>query len=370
MIELELLGVDEALAADIEWPDVYLTPAYGRAIEASDDAIWRVAVWRPGPIVYPYLERRVDPELARPGAFDVVSPYGYAGAWAGPGVDLEQWRAFRIAWRAAMIERGGLAEFVRAGGFVSGYQAMLEADPDLAVRQRSSTVAIDVARPFEVAWSAAESRARNKTRKAQKLGYAWSCRPCTLADVSAGSSFRQLYESTMRRVEARAYYVFPDAYYQALAQGLGERLGLIEVSHPERGLGVSGIFFTWGPNLHLHLVGNESWALSDGAGNLLYHGLIEWACARPEIERLHVGGGLSHEDKLFYFKRGFGGHAIPFVTASSILDPDRYRLAVERRAEQLGCAVERLTCSDYFPAYRAAPKPLLDEAAEAAEAGT
>ncbi|HVI03353.1 MAG TPA: GNAT family N-acetyltransferase [Enhygromyxa sp.] len=362
MSELELLDVDQALDAAIEWPDVYLTPAYGRASEASDGAVWRVAVWRPGPILYPYLERPVDRELAPGGAFDVVSPYGYAGAWAAPGVSLEQWRAFRIAWRAAMIERGGIAEFVRAGGFVSGYAAMLEADPSLVVRQRTSTVAIDVARPFAAAWAAAESRARTKTRKAQKHGYSWSCRPCTPADVAASSSFRQLYESTMRRVEARPYYLFPDTYYQALARGLGDRLGVIEVRHPERGLGVSGIFFEWGPNLHLHLVGSESWALGDGAGNLLYHGLIEWACARPHSQRLHVGGGLTHEDKLFYFKRGFGGHAIPFVTASSILDPDRHQLAVERRAEQCGCTVERLSSSGYFPAYRATPAPLAAEA--------
>lgn len=365
MSELELLSVDEALDADIDWPDVYLTPAYGRATEASDDARWRVAIQRrPGPIVFPYLERAVDPELGLgPNeAFDVVSPYGYAGAWGAPGVGLEQWRAFRIAWRAAMRERGGIAEFVRAGGFVTGYQAMLEADPQLTLRQQSSTVAIDVARPFELAWAAAESRARTKTRKAQKRGYVWSCRPCTPADVSPGSGFRQLYESTMRRVEARPYYLFPDAYYEALAHGLGERLGLIEVRHPERGLGVSGIFFDWGPNLHLHLVGNHSWALAEGAGNLLYHGLIEWACAREQSKQLHVGGGLSHEDRLFYFKRGFGGHAIPFVTASSILDPARYRLAVERRAELLGCTAEQLHASDYFPAYRATPKPVIAEA--------
>lgn len=356
--ELECLDVEQAARrGDIDWPDVYLTPTYGRAVEASDGAPWELAVWRPGPILYPYLRRPVDPELLAD-AFDVVSPYGYAGAWAAPGVGPEQWRAFRAAWREAIVARGGVAEFVRAGGFVAGYEAMLAADPTLERHSQSSTVAIDVGRSFEDAWAAAEGRARTKTRKAKKRGYTWSCRPCTAADVGPGSSFRALYEGTMRRVEARPYYLFPDAYYQALAAGLGQRLLLIEVGHAERGLGVSALAYAWAPNLHLHLVGNETWALRDGAGNLLYHGLVEWACAQPRFTGLHVGGGLSPEDRLFYFKRGFGGHAIPFVTARAILDPARYAAAVEGRAAQLGSSVAGLGRTGYFPRYRAsAPEP-------------
>lgn len=357
MSELEFLSVEQAEAAALDYPDVYLTPAYGRAAEASDGASWELAVWRPGPILYPTLRRPVDPELL-PDAFDVVSPYGYAGAWAPPSVGVEQWRAFRGAWREAMVARGAVAEFLRAGGFVRGYEAMLAADPALERRSETSTVAIDLARSFEDAWAAAEGRARTKTRKAKKRGYTWSCRPCTPADVEDGSPFRALYDGTMRRVDARSYYLFPAAYYRALAEGLGARLLLIEVEHPEQGLGVSGLAFDWAPNLHLHLVGNQTWAMRDGAGNLLYHGLIEWACAQDRFTRLHVGGGLSHEDRLYFFKRGFGGHATPFVTAAAILDRPRYTEAVERRARQLGCEVAALAGSDYFPAYRAsAPAP-------------
>lgn len=354
MSALRILDAESAGATGLSWADVYLSPAYGRATAASDDAPWRVAIWDDGAIVFPFLERACDPALELGGAaFDVVSPYGYAGAWAAEGVGDEDWRAFRTSWRQAMRERGAVAEFVRAGGFVDGWQAMLRADATLEVHSRGNTVAIAVDRPFEDAWAAAESRARTKTRKARKRGYTWSCRPCTAADVAAGSSFRRLYEGTMTRVEARAYYTFPDEYYAALADGLGDRLGLIEVRHPERGLGLSGLFFAWPPNLHLHLVGNEPWALRDGAGNLLYHGLVEWACEQEAFTRLHVGGGISEDDRLFYFKRGFGGHAIPFVTARSILDRDRYSLAVERRAAQLGCSVEALAGAGYFPAYRA-----------------
>ena len=363
MTTLEFHSPDQAARLGLEWDDVYLSPAYGRAVEASDGAQWELAVWRPGPIVYPYLRRPLDAALL-PDAFDVVSPYGYAGAWAAPGVGPAQWRAFRRAWREAIVARGAVAEFVRAGGFVSGYEAMLEADPALELLRETTTVAIDVARSFENAWAAAEGRARTKTRKAKKRGYTWSCRPCTLADVGPESSFRALYEGTMRRVEARPYYLFPTAYYEALA-ALGPRLLLIEVRHPDKGLGVSALAFDWAPKLHLHLVGNHSWALREGAGNLLYHGLVEWACEQGRFSRLHVGGGLSHEDRLFYFKRGFGGHAIPFVTASAILDPARYDAAVERHAQQLGCAPAGLRRSAYFPSYRASapePEPALEAA--------
>src|SRR5688500_15775464 len=106
MSELQILSVDEARSADVAWPDMYFTPEYGAAAEASEGSGWFVAVWSRGPIVFPFLKRPVPSELGTPGLFDVVSPYGYCGTWAPDDVDLAQWQQFRTELRAALREQG------------------------------------------------------------------------------------------------------------------------------------------------------------------------------------------------------------------------------------------------------------------------
>lgn len=353
MGRLELLSIEEAARRPIPWPDVYFTPRYGAAVEASDHGVWELAIWEPGPIVFPYLKRPIDPKIAGEEArFDVVSPYGYAGTWAPPDLGDSEWRGFRAKLRESLRAAGAVAEFQRLSGLVPGREALLAADPDLKGVHHQDTVAIPLARGYEACWAAAEGRSRTKTRKARRLGYTWSCRQATPQDVARGSTFRTLYEATMRRVDAKPYYLFPDGYYERLQRGLGSILFVVEVSAADGKVGASGLFMDWRPLLHLHLVGNEPWAMGDGAGNLLYDGLVRWACEQGCFERLHVGGGNRPADRLYYFKRGFGGEAVPLWLARSVLDPEAYPRLVAAHAAATGRSVAELEAR-YFPAYRA-----------------
>ena len=156
MNELKILPVESALSAGVEWPDVYFTPAYGHACEVSDSAPWEVAVSDSGRIVFPFLKRHVDPSIAGfEGAFDVVSPYGYAGTWVAPGVSQREVTSFRKSLRSALAERGGLAEFHRCSGLVPGVEMVEAADPLLAVERLHDTVGIDLTRGYEACWAAA-----------------------------------------------------------------------------------------------------------------------------------------------------------------------------------------------------------------------
>ena len=90
MDELSFLSRHEAEALAIPWPDAYFSPGYGAAVEASDRALWELAIWRGGEVLYPYLRRPVLELL--PGQdgpwFDLVTPYGYAGTWTRAGCSL------------------------------------------------------------------------------------------------------------------------------------------------------------------------------------------------------------------------------------------------------------------------------------------
>jgi hypothetical protein len=356
MPELQIMDVESAKRAGIDWPDVYFCPAYGHAVEMSDEGTWRVATYGDD-VVYPYLERSIDASLgpAADGAFDIASPYGYAGTHVADGTSPSTVEEFRRQLRRTLRDRGVVAEFQRVSGLVPGREPLERADPELVMERRGSTVLLDLSAGYEAAWAASEGRSRTAIRKARRLGYSATFRSTTSADLCPGGPFRDLYDATMKRVGAQPYYFFSDAYYVRLLGGLGTRLWTVEVRDAGGGVGAAGIIMQWPPFLHLHLVGSDPSATRDGAGNLLYDAVIARGAERDDFRRFHLGGGISKNRGLILFKRSFGGEAIPFYLARSVLEPSRYRELTQARARQIGCAVSELEATCYFPAYRATP---------------
>jgi hypothetical protein len=352
MSKLQFLSPDEARGLDLPWPDVYFSPHYGLACEASDDAAWELAYWPEGPILYPYLKRPIEPSLAGEGLFDIVSPYGYCGVWAPPATSPQTWREFRTSVREELRERGCVAEFLRMTNLVPGRAELLVGDPNLVGAHVSDTVSLNVSLDYETLWNAAEGRCRTKTRKGRNLGYTWSCRAFEAKDAAPDSLFRTLYRDTMARVNSAPRYFFSDAYFATLQEQLAGRIHQLEVRAGEDVV-LAGIFMEWGPLLHLHLVGSHGQAAQNGAGNVAYDGLIQWACRERRFRKLHVGGGMAPNDGMFKFKRSFGGDLEPFWTCRGVFDADRYRQLTRAAAERLNAAPELLEQSGYFPAYRA-----------------
>ena len=353
---LSLLTPADARALGISWPDVYFSPGWGEACEVSDGAPWELAYDPAGPIVYPYLKRPVPSALpGSDGRWDAVSPYGYAGTWCPVELPVERLAAFREELRQVWAAAGCVAEFQRMSGLVGDPTRVLAADAGLTGRHLADTVVIPLSAGADAAFAAYEGRARTKVRKAAKLGYTWSIRPTTPEDLTPDAPFPVLYRRTMELAEAKPWYFFPDAYFQRLHDGLDGGLRLLEVRDAEGVVRSAGLVLVPDPRsenglLHLHLTGSDRDALRDGAGNLLYDGLIRWGCANG-FARLHIGGGLTKDDALFYFKQSFGGERVPFWIASAVIDPAAYEALTAARAAQTERAPEALT--GFFPAYRA-----------------
>jgi hypothetical protein len=171
-------------------------------------------------------------------------------------------------------------------------------------------------------------------------------------ELSWGSSeadlerFRAVYDETMTRIGARDYYLFPPDYYQALADGLGDRLG---VALALRGEEVAGgaLFMADQRFAHYHLSGTTDAGRELKAGTLLVHAGAVWGAERG-CELLHLGGGTEGADSLYAFKRSFGGREFRYSFATLVADPDRYDALVARRAEE-----PEPPRQDFFPAYRA-----------------
>lgn len=133
--------------------------------------------------------------------------------------------------------------------------------------------------------------------------------------------FRDLYESTMRRVDATDFFHFPWSYYERLST-LGPDVGIAIAWHGDRAVG--GAVFMAGPAYaHYHLSASDETGYKYKASTLLVVEGTKWARQRG-CRSLHLGGGMLVNDSLMAFKRSFGGQQHQFGHITLIGDRGRY----------------------------------------------
>jgi glycosyltransferase involved in cell wall biosynthesis len=127
------------------------------------------------------------------------------------------------------------------------------------------------------------------------------------------SAFVSLYEETMRRRSASAFYFFPDAYWRHLTHELGG--ALVRADARLGGEVVASIVCLAAPPLlHYHLGASSERGQALGANHLLFSETAAWA-AEQGFACFHLGGGVGgFEDSLYEFKRRFDpdGRSPPF----------------------------------------------------------
>ena len=318
-------------------PDVYYRPGYCAAYEAAGH----------GRAVAVVTDGAVFPLLLRPLPFDedgldAATPYGYGGVLfrregSDPNTDLRQLRDW-------CVTNGVVSCLLRLHPLVGGPGQLSRADAALVeIREHGPTTAID---PRGLDPDSDRLAGMSKGRKAdltiarRELELTWG------SDAEALEDFRGVYDRTMERLGAGNFYLFPPEYYGALADGLGDRLGVVLAKRGEEVVGAA-TFLADRRFAHYHLSGSTDAGRELKAGTLLVHAGAEWARDRG-CELLHLGGGTSGADSLFAFKKSFGGETYDYAFATLIADPERYDALVARRASE-----EAPPRSGFFPAYRA-----------------
>ena len=289
-------------------PDVYFRTGYCAAYEAAGEG--QLVALRAPTALFPLLLRELP--YGQDG-FDAVPPFGYGGILPlDEGGNLHALEGvFELDW----VER-------REHGPTSAVELARVADGRLAGMSKGRKADLNVARrELEVAWDAGEG---------------------------ALERFRAVYDETMIRLGASQYYLFPPQYYRALADGLGDLLGVALARRADEVVG--GALFladAVGAFAHYHLSGASDVGRKLKAGTLLVHEGAMWAAERS-CEVLHLGGGATGDDSLYAFKRSFGGEEHTYSLAAFVADADRYRALVARRAED-----PEPPRPGFFPAYRA-----------------
>ena len=312
--------------------DAYLSRGYLVASAELDAGAATLLVLESGGggVAFPLLVRSIPDHN---GLRDATSPYGYGGPIGFGGTP--PWEAFHAAYERWCRDNRIVSTFVR---FHPLYENQRHAAPLMRVESLRGTVGWRIDPERDILAQLHENHRRSVTH-----GYRRGLRVAEKQVEDDGmAGFRALYQSTMERAGAAAFYHFPDAYWHSLRAGLGPDLSLAEISDERGEVLAAALLLRTPPWLHYHLGASTLEGRRVGATAALFVSVAR--SAQEEGFRVfHLGGGIGGSaDSLLRFKLRFDpGGLRESAIGKQIHDVDVYR---------------RLTgmsdTSGYFPSYR------------------
>jgi GNAT acetyltransferase-like protein len=283
-----------------------------------------------GDVVFALIVRQIEGEQGR---LDAITPYGYGGPVAvGPEPPVERFHELYERW----CDTAGLVStFIR---FHPLFANQRQAPKGVHVERLADTIAWRLDPDLDL-FAGLHPKHRNKVRKARAAGLEVSVQeaPASLEEFAA------LYDETMSRLGADEFYFFPAGYWQALTDGLGERIVLVEARFGEE-LAAAALCFASAPWLHYHVSGTSERGREAGAANLVLYEAACWG-QRHGFEQFHLGGGAGgREDTLFHFKQRFFPEGRREAGVGKLVHDEEAYLAL--------AGLPELQLDGYFPAYR------------------
>ncbi len=264
--------------------------------------------------------------------FDFATPYGYGG-WLIEGKNADG--LFRL-YEEKLRRDGIISEFVRFHPMLHNHSAC---DAYYDVLGLGEVVHIELSSP-EIVWNNMSSKNRNVIRKAVKNGV----RIYNGRFPAIFERFREIYNGTMDRDSAEAYYYFDQSFYTSVLEDL-PRNAQVFWAEKDGVVIAASIVLAANGRMNYHLSGSLREYSSLAATNLLLYQASLWGCEHG-FRTFYLGGGVgSGEDSLFKFKRAFyKGDLNRFYIGRKIFDRDTYDMLVGMRAPSE---------SGFFPKYRA-----------------
>jgi hypothetical protein len=314
------------LAAWDAWPEreVHAHPEYVRLYEDEGRPLCALA----DGVLYPFLLRELP--LGAEGA-DIVTPYGYGGAFRTGEADADAFWSGFDAWAA---ERGVVSELVRFSLFAE----RLVPYPG-AREQRLVNVVRDLAPAEDELWMDYEHKVRKNVKKARRSGLR-----VEIDETGARlDDFLRLYEHTLTRREAHDRYRFPRVFFEGIRRRLAGHFVYAHVLDGDRVVS-SELALVSATSAYSFLGGTDDETFAERPNDLLKVELFRWAQAAGK-RRFVLGGGFRADDGVFRYKRSFApGGLVPFEIGMRVLDRDAYDALTERA----GGPRE----PGFFPAYR------------------
>lgn len=270
--------------------------------------------------------------------FDFASPYGYGGWLIEGRKDTTGLFDEYTAW----CQRNGIvSEFVRFHPLLKNH---LDVISDYEVVPLGEVVHMDLASP-ETIWANITSKNRNVIRKAIKNDVKiFNGRYPELFET-----FRNIYNGTMDKDHADAYYYFDSDFYSSVENDLADNAQVFYAQIPDGTIIAASIILAANERMFYHLSGSVREYSSLAATNLLLYEAALWGCTNG-YKIFYLGGGVgSGEDSLFKFKRAFyRGDLNRFYIGKKIYMQDKYDALMHIRVENNN----EIKQSSFFPQYR------------------
>lgn len=263
--------------------------------------------------------------------YDLITPYGYGGFLVEGDCLKELKEAYETYCRCHNI----VSEFVRFHPVLKNADIVQEMYDIIPI---GNTVCMDLQDDI---WGNLSSKNRNMIRKATKSGLKvyWGRQPSDIEE------FMEIYNKTMDRDEASAYYYFPAKFYNSILEDLKRNALFFSCRMGNKTVAKSILLFANG-QMHYHLSGSIAEYRTYAPTNLL---LYEAAMYGKEngYRTFHLGGGVgASKDHLYAFKKAFNRKEdSTFCIGKKIFDPEKYYMLMNLRGKKEGE-------SGFFPEYR------------------
>lgn len=244
------------------------------------------------------------------GAWGAMSPYGYGGPLSSieaPSFLEDAWHCHRQWCRAQQV----LAEFCRFHPEAANQRFF-----GGGVSENRMTVSVDLTLADPA--SQYNALARRKLRRAESQG----AQARFSRDPADWERFAQFYRAAMGVMGAADWYLFGDAYFQALAR-LPQSWLCICASGGE--WLSAGVYLFGEQVVEYHLGANSPHGHDRGTPYLMQHAAARRGQAAG-ARSLYLGGGTGTEadNSLLFYKKSFSRRLLPFHIGQAIHDEDSY----------------------------------------------
>jgi len=308
--------------------DTYHTYDYHKVHAIIDGGIPVMFVMKDaeGVIAIPILEREIDKKQ-----LDATSVYGYPG----PISNIKDPSTFQKMYKELLCDIYLKSHYV---SIFSRTNCLTLPDEGLSkiCFNSGETVTIDLNCSEEDQLKQYRSNHKRDISKLKRKEF-----ECKFVDPKSHlKHFIEIYESSMKSLDAADYYFFPKDYYSNLFDNSIAQVKLVECSY-DGNIACCGIFFFCNNIVQYHLGGTSSEFYKFAPTKLMFDFVRKYAFEN-QYNFFHLGGGLGGEsDNLLNFKKGFSNRIDKFYLMKEILNKEEYNHLSKGKNN-----------SDYFPLYR------------------
>lgn len=270
------------------------------------------------------------------GLIDASSPYGYSG-YLTSNRESEFLQNEIKKFQFNLDQLGYVSTFLRLNPYHNNI--LLDEEVSRVHLIQSKVVVVSLKKAYNEIFSNYSSNRKREIEYLKNSGY-----KVEFLRVSGIDIFKEVYDETMKRVEANNYYFFNRSYYEMLGS-LNDRME-IAVCKKDGVIASVALFMKSSKVIQYHLGGTAHSFMKDAPIKLVldraferYQGTHDW---------LNLGGGVgSVEDSLFKFKLGFSPLTKRFSTLRIINDLKKYNNLCQNYSKS-----EKKDLTQFFPLYR------------------